>query len=103
MDRLEELKKMLDENPSDNFIIYAMALEHANMQHVDEAILLLNQLLQRDPEYLAAYYQLGKFYEMKQDAVNASVIYSKGMEVAKQKKDQRTLNELKSALEMLDE
>lgn len=103
MARLEELQKMLDQNPSDNFITYAIALEHAKLEDVDEAILLLKQLLQRDPEYLAAYYQLGKLYEMKQDEVNASITYVKGIDVAKHKKDQRTLNELKSAFEMLEE
>ena len=103
MTRLEELKILLVENPTDNFITYACALELIKLNQVKEAILLLEQLLLRDQDYLAAYYQLGKFYEMNHEMKNASQTFTKGMEVAKKQNNQRTLNELSSALGLLDE
>ena len=102
MTRLEELKILLVENPTDNFITYACALELIKLNQVKEAILLLEQLLLRDQDYLAAYYQLGKFYEINHEMKKASKTFTKGMEVAKKQHNQRTLNELISALALLD-
>ncbi len=102
MARIDELKNFLKEDPSDNFALYALALEYIKMNHISEAISLLEELLQRNPQYLAAYYQLGKLFEQQHDSAKASSTFSKGMEVAKTKSDQKTFNELQSALDSLE-
>jgi tetratricopeptide (TPR) repeat protein len=103
MERIELLKHFLEEDPGDHFSLYALALEYAKINRVGEAIVLLEQLLDLDPAYLAAYYQLGKLFELQRNIERAFGVFSKGMEVARQQKNQKTLNELQSALELLDE
>ncbi len=101
--RIEILKSYLKEDPEDSFSAYALSLEYAKMNNSVEAISLLEEILHRDPEYLAAYYQLGKLAEEQRDFEKASSVYRKGMEVAKMQKDQKTLNELQSACDLLDD
>jgi tetratricopeptide (TPR) repeat protein len=100
--RIEELKKFLSEDPSDKFSSYALALEYAELGINDEAVSLLERLIKADENYLAAYYQLGKLFELRKDFIKASSAYMKGLEIARIQNNQRTLNELKSALDMLD-
>lgn len=103
MTRIEELKKFLSEDPNDTFSSYALALEYVKLNHINDAISLLEKLLQREPEYLAAYYQLGKLFEMNHDFAKSSLTFGKGMEVARKKNDQKTFNELQSALDLAEE
>lgn len=103
MERIELLKGFLAEDPGDNFSMYALALEYVKINNVNEAIRLLEQLLEKNPGYLAAYYQLGKLYELQRNFPKASSIFEKGLEVAHEQKDQKTFNELQSALGLLEE
>ena len=99
MNRIEALKKFLSDDPDDAFASYALALEYIKMNRIADAIFLLEQLLMKDPDYLAAYYQLGKLFEMNHDFEKSAATYQRGMEVARKKNDQKTFNELQSALD----
>ena len=102
MERIEQLKLFLDEDPDDNFSLYALALEYVNIHHVSEAIELLEKLIQKNPDYLASYYQLGKLFEQQGNFSKASDAFTKGLVVARKQKNQKTLNELQSALDSLE-
>ena len=103
MERIALLKKFLEEDPADNFSTYALALEYVKINQVAEAIRLLEEILQRNPEYLAAYYQLGKLFELQKNFTRSSDVFIQGIEVARTQKDQKTLNELQSALDLLED
>lgn len=57
-DRLAQLKELLAEDPKDNFVRYAIALEKKRLGHMEDAAADLEQLLKEDAKYIAAYYQL---------------------------------------------
>ncbi|REJ85189.1 MAG: tetratricopeptide repeat protein [Bacteroidetes bacterium] len=101
--RIEILKQYLSEDPDDNFLRYALALEHFSSGELINAETNLVELLENNPEYLAAYYQLGKTFEALGKTCEAAETYSKGILVAEKQKNMKTLAELKSALEMLEE
>ena len=100
--RMEALKKYLSDDPSDDFSEYALALEFEKEGNLKNAILHLEKILERNAQYLAAYYQCGRLYEAEKNFIKAGRIYEKGMAVAAQQKNQKTFNELRTALEMLD-
>ncbi len=102
MERIEVLKNFLREDPDDNFSLYALSLEYIRINNITGAIALLEQLLQLNPDYLAAYYQLGKLFEQQQDFAQATGTFKKGLDIARKQKDQKTLNELQSALDLLE-
>jgi tetratricopeptide (TPR) repeat protein len=101
--RLELLQDMLKKEPLDPFLNYAIALEKANAGDVQEAISIIEGILQRDENYLGAYYQLGKYYESTAQKEKAISIYRRGMEIAKKQDNRKTLGELNTALMLLDD
>jgi tetratricopeptide (TPR) repeat protein len=101
--RIEMLKQYITDDANDTFSHYALALEYAKIGNYAEAISILGQILERESNYLPAYYQLAKLYEESRRPEMAKNIYVKGILVARQQKDVKTENELRSALEGLDE
>ena len=99
--RMENLKLFLAEDPSDDFSEYALALEYEKTGEIDNAIFHLENIHKRSPEYLAAYYQLGRLLEFKKVFERAAIIYQEGMQVALKAHDKKTYNELQSALSMM--
>lgn len=94
---------MLLDEPNDSFLNYALALELAKENDIAKAIGIIEEVLQRDPAYLGAYYQLGKFYEEMQDTEKAMTTYQKGIEIAKSQNNRKAQGELNEALWMLED
>jgi tetratricopeptide (TPR) repeat protein len=102
--RLEQLKKMLETEPDDSFLNYALALEYAKANDLKKAIRLIEAIIVRDKNYLGAYYELGKYYELSEQAQMAINIYKKGIEIAIQQKNRKAQLELNEALlQLVDE
>lgn len=101
--RLEQLQQMLLQEPNDEFLQYAIAMEYFSVNDFEKALNGLKAILNANPDYLAAYYQMGKCYEELKQFENAKDIYKKGIEVAKKQNKNKTLNELNEALFLLDD
>ncbi len=100
--RIHKLSEMLTENPGDLFLKYALAMEHAGLQNTAYAIQLLEEIVGSNPEYVAAYYQLGVLYHQAEQQDLAIKILQTGIEWAKkQKANTKTLNEFRSLLDEL--
>lgn len=91
---------MLEKQPDDLFLQYALAMEYLGMQQPDKAQVLLRQIITVDEHYVAAYYQLGLLLQQTDEAA-AVAVFEKGMLEAQQKGDRRTVNEFRSALDEL--
>ena len=100
MNRLDQLKKFLEEDPHDPFNIYALALEY---QKTDRSIALrlFNQLIHEYPDYLATYYHLAKLYQELNQKENAIKIFENGIERSRALKEMKTMRELQSAYDEL--
>lgn len=103
MDRVEKLQKMLSENSVDSFLQHALALELIKLGDDATAESLFKKILQREPGYVGSYYHLAKLLERKPDPVEAIHIYKTGMAEAQKAGDQHSRNELRMALEDLEE
>ena len=100
--RLDMILDMLQSNPDDTFLRYAVALEYIKLEENEKAIHYLKSLIKDFPDYLPTYYQYGKLLEEKGKTDKAILIYKKGREVATAQKDTKTLGELSEALMILD-
>jgi len=100
--RIEMLKEFLVNDSADDFSEYALALEFEKTGSRKEALSHFENILKRNPAYLAVYYQAGRMYEAEHDLSNATSMYEKGIEVAAQQGNTKTLNELRTALDMMD-
>lgn len=102
MNRRAEIEKMLEEDPKDPFLIYALALEDGKDGKLNDAVTKIELLLLDQPDYLGAYYQLGQWYEQMDEGEKAKRIYGHGILLAKKLGNKKTEGELRTALENLE-
>lgn len=101
MNRIEKIQAMLAEDPLDNFLRHALALEYIKAGEDDKARTLFEEILTRDPAYIGSYYHLAKLLERNEKTEEAIKWYEKGMEEAKKAGDDHALGELRGAYEEL--
>ncbi len=99
--RLDALKTALQNDPGDSFTRYALGLEYYSASMIEESKSAFEELILRDPNYLAAYFQLGKVYEAAGEPDMAKKIYERGIYVAASQNDLHTKSELETALDEL--
>jgi Tfp pilus assembly protein PilF len=92
---------MLEKDPEDLFLSYALALEYRSAGENSAAISVLESILKKDADYLAAYYQLGKLYEENGQHEEAERVYSAGILIAQKAGNRKTQGELQTALDLL--
>ena len=103
MDRIEKLKEYMKTADKDSFLQHALALEYIKVGKDEEARILFDEILKREPTYIGSYYHLGKLLERMGDSSKALHIYKKGMEMSKAAGDQHSYNELQAAYEDAEE
>lgn len=101
-ERLEQLTKMLEQEPDDTFLIYGLALEHKKLGDDTRAIELLDRVIFLDPGYCYAYYQKGMAFESAGEPNAAKSAYRAGIDAAKKKGDAHAQSELEAALSMIE-
>lgn len=101
MDRIEKIKEFLKDNPTDNFLRHALALEYLKTDRDAEARELFEAILTASPDYVGSYYHLAKLLEKLQETNLAIEWYEKGMAAAKAAGDNHSYNELMAAYEDL--
>jgi predicted Zn-dependent protease len=99
--RLQKLTEMLEKQPNDTFLLYAMGMEHLGIGDVNVAEKYFKQVLEVDINHVASHYQLGILYTQQNRENEAQLILENGFELAKQKGDLKTQNEFRSALDEL--
>lgn len=101
MNRIEKIREMLGAQPADSFLQHALALEYIKLGNDEEARLLFENILNREPGYIGSYYHLAKLLERTNDTEEAVRVYEKGMEEARKAGDNHALGELRGAYEEL--
>lgn len=99
--RLETLKQMVGQDPTNGFARYGLAMELANSGDLQSAISEFRALLQHDENYAAAYFHAGQTLEKTGALDEARAMYEKGIEVTTRKGDLHTRAEIEAALNML--
>ncbi len=95
--RIERLKELLKQSPHDAFIRFALAKEFSKIGRKAEAIELLENVVNDQPEYVGAYYHLAALHQEVEDTESAMKVYLKGMEIAKELGDNHAYSELQNA------
>lgn len=100
-ERIAKLKHLLEQDPTDSFAHYALALEYAGISETEEAVRMLEDLLGKDPSYLPAYQQLGYLYQKLGKRNEAIAAFKRGLELALQQGDLHAHGEMRDALDEL--
>lgn len=96
------LEEFVAQDPDESFSRYALALELEKEGRDQEAVPQLQQVIARDPSYVAAYYQLGRLLVKTGLLDEARDVYERGLVAATAANDPRARSELQEALEMLE-
>lgn len=100
--RIDALLSMLQTEPNDIFLNYSLAIEYMGENKLDPAEEQFLKVLNFQPDYVPAFYQLGKLYELKQMNGKALEILNKGKDLAKQQGNNKAFNEFSEAIFMLE-
>ncbi len=99
--RLEILEQMLQQDASNTFARYGLAMEYSKGGDYEAAVAEFRNLLQQDENYGAAYFHAGQAFEKMGKAAEARDMYEKGIEITTRKGDTHTRAEIEAALNML--
>ncbi|MEO6301978.1 MAG: hypothetical protein ABIP51_02280 [Bacteroidia bacterium] len=103
LNRIDMLLAMLEKEPDDIFLNYALGIEYIGELDVQQSEFQFKKVLQMEPGYIAAYYQLGKLFESVLRNTEALEFYKTGLEKAKEVKNNKAINEFGEAIFMLEE
>jgi len=96
-ERLNQLMLMLDEDPNDVFILYAIGLERYKLAQTDAAIAQLMDLVSIHENYVPAYFKLGQWFaelNLFEEAKNHLEIALKYARIDNDNKAIQEINEL---------
>ncbi|WP_373521331.1 tetratricopeptide repeat protein [Aquiflexum sp.] len=96
LSRIEMLKIFAEQEPENPFNWYALALENQDSDP-DNAAIYFNKLLVEHKVYLPTYFHAAAFFHELGDIEKAKVIYEKGIGLAEDQKNEKTLKELKNS------
>lgn len=99
--RKQQIEGMLAESPNDSFLLYALAMEYLKEGDTDEGIARLATLTQKDPDYQAAYFQLGQVLVEEGKPDEAKTWITDGIAAAKRIGDTHAATEMQGFLDML--
>lgn len=100
---LEQLRELLKAEPEDGFLRYGVAMAYMKEGRYDEAIGEFEELIRRDPKYVAAYFMGGQAMQQKGDLAKAKAMYERGIAAAKQAGDDHAASKIGDALGLLEQ
>jgi tetratricopeptide (TPR) repeat protein len=99
--RLEILKSMVEQKPTDSFARYGLAMEYRNTGDLEASMGEFRALMANNPDYAPAYFHGGQTLERMGRIEEAREVYLKGVEVTTRSGDEHARSEMQSALDLL--
>ena len=94
--RIKELQKLLEKNPLDPFLIYAITLEFIGKNN-EFCLASFRKLLDEFPDYIPTYYQAAKLFADCGFLEEARATYKLGIEKTTLAQNKKALEEIKNA------
>jgi DNA phosphorothioation-dependent restriction protein DptG len=94
--RIQMLQSFAEQEPDNPFNWFALALEFRNSEP-EKASNLLHKLLKEHKSYLPTYYHAAEFFSERGELDLAKTIYQKGITLAQEINETKTLRELKNS------
>lgn len=101
--RKELIFDMLEKEPDDVFLNYALAMEHLATSDYTDAEVQFKKVLEINPSYLPCFYQLGQVHEKLGNNEMALTYYIQGVKLAQSQNNKKALGELNEAIWMLED
>ncbi|MCU1333789.1 MAG: hypothetical protein JWM08_2781 [Candidatus Angelobacter sp.] len=99
--RLQMLAQFLEQNPSDAFARYGLAMEYSKAGETEQALSEFKRLLELHPDYTNAYFMAAQTLERNGRTPEAKKMLESGVEAAKRTGNKHALSEMAGMLEEL--
>ncbi|MAE62611.1 MAG: hypothetical protein CMJ49_14785 [Planctomycetaceae bacterium] len=100
-DRLQQLIRFFEADPTDAFSAYGIALEYLKQNNDAEGLAWLDRALDIDPDYVYAYFQKGQALAQSDRIDEARQVIQNGIETAQRVDDPHGQSELQTLLDSI--
>ena len=101
MDRIAQLGKMLDADPSDTFVLYSLGQEHAKAGRHEEAVGYYEKCIEADAGEHYAYFHMARSLEAMGEDERAAEVLRTGLARATADGNQKAAGEIEAYLSQL--
>ncbi|MBK7405621.1 MAG: tetratricopeptide repeat protein [Phycisphaerales bacterium] len=101
MPSIEQLMQLLSRTPEDDFVLYALAIEHAKCGEHDSAITFFDRAIAADPSNAYHHFHKARSLEAIERIEEAKETLRTGLRVAKEHGDRKASSELRGYLDMI--
>jgi len=99
--RLEVFRRFLEKDPDNSFARYSLAMEYRGANDLEMALKTFEELLGRDPSYVAAYLMAGQVAVALDETEKARKILTKGIEAAKKAGNEHAVSKMNEILKSI--
>lgn len=99
--KVKELEALIKQNPDNVLMHYTLGIEYLRAEELGKAIGALSKAIELQPDYSAAYRELGKALVKLNSNKEAKEIFNKGIAVAEEKGDIQTAKEMRVFLKRI--
>jgi tetratricopeptide (TPR) repeat protein len=102
MDRIAMLTEILNQNPTDAFARYGLAMEYGNQGQIEASIKEFDLLLSTHPDYTPGYFMAGQTLVKAGRREEAKGRLEQGIASARRTGNQHALSEMQALLDELE-
>lgn len=102
MDKIAGLTEILNQDPTNAFARYGLAMEHASQGNVESALKEFQQLLADNPDYTAGYFMAAQTLAKAGRNDEAKSRLTEGIASARRTGNQHALSEMQAMLDELE-
>lgn len=99
--KIKELEVLIEQNPENALMHYTLGVECMRSRETEKATHALKKAIDLEPDYSAAYRELGKALVKLNSNEEAVEIFNKGIAVAEEKGDIQTAKEMRVFLKRI--
>jgi len=99
--RLQMLTEFLQQNPSDAFARYGLAMEYSKAGQTEQALAEFTKLLELHPDYTNGYFMAAQTLERNGRTAEARKMLENGVEAARRTGNKHALSEMSGMLDEL--
>lgn len=101
MSRLEKLETMYQQDPSDDFVCYGLAMEYRSLDRHDEALELFKSLTNNPTPHVPSFFMMGQMLAEIDRIDEAKSALQQGIQQGNQQGDQHAVGEMTEFLATL--
>ena len=102
MDKIAGLTEILNQDPTNSFARYGLAMEYASQGNVEASLKQFQQLLADNPDYTAGYFMAAQTLAKAGRNDEAKLRLTEGIASARRTGNQHALSEMQTMLDELE-